>query len=155
MSGVAEVYVIATSDGLTKIGTSKRPARRLSVIRCVKAASAELVYSTGPIEDPGQIERLAQSALRDHRVSGEWFLVDSKSAVASIRRALAMRRNKKRPTPYRGGVPVGRKIVFQSAFDDGDCDAIKALAAETSRSISATLRDLALAGLALQKGKRK
>jgi hypothetical protein len=55
-----------------------------------------------------------------------------------------------------GGRPrTGRKEVLQAAFDAKDAEAIQKIAERDGKGISATLRDLALAGLALQKGKRK
>jgi hypothetical protein len=60
------------------------------------------------------------------------------------------------PPKNLGGRPrTGRKTVFQAAFDDKDAEAITKIAERDGKGISATLRDLALAGLALQKGKRK
>lgn len=59
------------------------------------------------------------------------------------------------PKNLGGRPPTGRKTVLQAAFDAKDAEAITKIAERDGKGISATLRDLALAGLALQKGKRK
>jgi hypothetical protein len=78
----ARVYVMASSDGMVKIGHSRRPASR----RREFGPSVSLVHQTDVLDEAERIERLAHRVLALHgrHVRGEWFEATISDAVKAI-----------------------------------------------------------------------
>jgi hypothetical protein len=81
------IYVIRSDPGPVKVGIAANPRARLSQLRTASAVPLHLDFAAETEGDARALERRAHAILAGSRLSGEWFAVDSLSAVAAVRRA--------------------------------------------------------------------
>lgn len=105
------VYVIKTDDGLVKIGATQNVKARVSGIRCKVDRTAALAYDTGPIDDFGAVERLAQRALSTKVVRGEWFKAEVQDAVQAVESARLEASNNNEHLSHYGRPLIGQERV--------------------------------------------
>ena len=85
------VYVISGGRRLKKLGISMVPERRLRQLQLVHGDGLRIVWTTThPPAACAVIETVVFRLLKDARVTGEWFNVTSREAVAAVRRAIKM-----------------------------------------------------------------
>ena len=81
------VYVIAQERGPVKVGISDKPMFRLRSLQTGHASRLDLKHSR-EADNAKLVERLAHHALREKRLSGEWFDVTVDEAIAAIESAV-------------------------------------------------------------------
>lgn len=80
-----QVYIARDSDGLVKVGFSKRPSIRMFDLR------AELQYATDTFPNALRIEKLAHKLLSvsaKRIASSEWFEATLEEAIEAVERAI-------------------------------------------------------------------
>lgn len=77
------VYVLGADRGPYKVGFSKNPMRRLSVIQSTHDKPLKLVFSQR-VASPSSVERRAHCLLRKHRLGGEWFDAPLDEIISAI-----------------------------------------------------------------------
>jgi hypothetical protein len=111
------VYVIRLDDERHKIGISKRPAERLHCLQISHPSRLEIVYLLKTNRSL-TVERESHRILAKHRLRGEWFAVDAKTAIEAVLRA-------DRRYPPKGPPPLSKSAAKWAAFV-ADCDERKA-----------------------------
>jgi hypothetical protein len=81
------IYVIRSAPGPVKVGIATNPRARLSQLRTASAVPLFMDFAAETSGDARALERRAHAILAGRRLSGEWFEVDSREAVAAVRRA--------------------------------------------------------------------
>jgi integrase len=78
------IYVARAEADFVKIGITASPLKRLNAVRNGTHASISIAYVASVTGDAGVLERDVHAALKQHRISGEWFKVTSDKAVDAI-----------------------------------------------------------------------
>jgi hypothetical protein len=81
------IYVVRSEPGPVKVGIATNPRARLSQLRTASAVPLHLDFAAETEGDARALERRAHALLAERRLAGEWFAVDSREAVAAVRRA--------------------------------------------------------------------
>src|SRR4051812_4296962 len=81
------IYVVRSERGPVKVGIATKPRERLSQLRVSSPVPLHLDFAAETDGDARILERRAHAILAGRRLSGEWFEVDSRNAVAAVRRA--------------------------------------------------------------------
>jgi hypothetical protein len=81
------IYVVRSEPGPVKVGIATNPRARLSQLRTASAVPLHLDFAAETEGDARALERRAHAILAERRLAGEWFNIDSREAVAAVRRA--------------------------------------------------------------------
>lgn len=79
------VYVMLSENGPIKVGIAADPKARLASIQSASPWKITLVHASEH-KDAGIIERAVHLALRDRRLTGEWFSATADEAIEAIKR---------------------------------------------------------------------
>lgn len=87
MTKTAYLYVIAESEkGPTKLGWSVTPQKRLKQLQTGAAGRLTLYHSEEVTQEHARtLERYLHRLNAHHRVGGEWFDLDVKSAILEVK----------------------------------------------------------------------
>lgn len=84
------IYIIRQgSSRLFKLGVSKCPEQRLKTLQTGNPAKLKLLF-TVPCTDAFKVEAIVHDHLKDHRVLGEWFHIESDDKVVEVAQAIQM-----------------------------------------------------------------
>ena len=82
------LYVIASDNGLIKLGRSQEPDSRLRSLQTATGNMLRLCHTTELRDDCAAIENAAHRLLADKRKAGEWFDVGVDEAIDAVRAAV-------------------------------------------------------------------
>lgn len=83
--GMKSVYVMKSSDGSVKIGVSKNVEKRKKTLESTFGITMLEMYNTELCSNSYEIESLMHDMFSDFKIHGEWFCVDYRKAVLSLR----------------------------------------------------------------------
>ena len=79
------IYAIKHPNGKTKIGFSINPGQRIPTIESIGCFKAKQVFISEKTLFPRIVELFFHNKFKDRRVIGEWFSVDFKEVVSTIK----------------------------------------------------------------------
>lgn len=83
-----KIYVMSNDHGQCKIGMTSDLKQRLSAIRCGQP-SASVEFSSKTLNNYAEVERACHKMLSNHSAGGEWFSLNHKSAIKTVRGVIA------------------------------------------------------------------
>lgn len=83
------IYVIATNDGLCKIGVSRNPEARLASLQTGCPYHLHIVYVCVVKDQAYEVEGLAHTLLRGRKIGGEWFECSEGEAIEAVNKSAA------------------------------------------------------------------
>lgn len=83
------VYVIATDDGLCKIGVSRNPEGRLVQLQAGCPEKLHIVYVCILADQARNVEGFAHRLLKKQAVGGEWFNCSEDEAMQAVNKSAA------------------------------------------------------------------
>lgn len=86
---LSSVYVIATDDGLCKIGVSRNPEGRLAQLQTGCPQKLHIAYVCILADRAYEVEEFAHIALGKKAAGGEWFKCTEQEAIEAVNRSAA------------------------------------------------------------------
>lgn len=86
---LSSVYVIATDDGLCKIGVSRNPEGRLAQLQTGCPQKLHIAYVCILADRAYEVEEFAHIALGKKAMGGEWFKCTEQEAIEAVNRSAA------------------------------------------------------------------
>lgn len=83
------VYVIATGDGLCKIGVSRDPETRLAQLQIGCPYELHIAYVCILQDQAHEVECLAHKLLERRAVGGEWFQCSEREAIDAVNESVS------------------------------------------------------------------
>lgn len=83
------VYVIATGDGLCKIGVSRDPEARLSQLQIGCPYELHIAYVCTLQDQAHDVESFAHMLLGKRAVGGEWFQCSEREAIDAVDKSVS------------------------------------------------------------------
>lgn len=84
-----QIYIFQnTLYPIVKIGISDNPSKRKSTVENASGFPLTLVYESKPVLNPVTVERLIHKRLDEYRQRGEWFTIDTESAIKEIKQII-------------------------------------------------------------------
>jgi predicted GIY-YIG superfamily endonuclease len=84
----ASVYVITNNNGMSKIGISRTPEKRLATLQTASPYKLDMTYLAAH-SHAERVEQEAHKLLKKHRSHGEWFACAPCIAEDAVNRAAA------------------------------------------------------------------
>lgn len=141
MRSPSHVYVMSASDGLVKIGLSRKLDYRLKAIS-KPDRPVTLEWATARHPDSLTVEMTAHTLLQKHHVSGEWFNASVEDAIIAICSAITIAGNgdksHRRRIRYhrRPSNQTKKTISFGFSLPSEALAALKAAAKNDTRTVS-------------------
>jgi predicted GIY-YIG superfamily endonuclease len=70
---MTHLYIIAFTDGSTKVGITKHAKKRLTTLQLSSGKTIKTAYVSAPFKKAKEVERLTLFAFKNYKTHGEWF----------------------------------------------------------------------------------